>query len=163
MPKLPTILPLDWNAAEVVEFALITLALLAGIGAVACNLTAGEAVLLGHNASAWELAGSWCTWLAVMSGTTCLALAFHGVARGPKGKRRHRHADAPRYVWPEAGAQVAAAKAKEPAARMDEAQQAELAQQLALVEAQGSLVAPAGPAAAREPQVLLQRAVGAGR
>jgi hypothetical protein len=164
MPKLPTILPLDWNAAEVAEFALIALALVTGAGAVACNFTAGEAVLLGRNPNAWELVGAWCTWIAVLCGTSCLMFAFHSVARGPKGKRhRRRHAPAQRYMWPEVGAQATVAKAAEPAARMDEAQQAELAKQLALVEAQESLTVTEGPVAARAPKLLLRGKASAGR
>lgn len=163
MPKLPTMLPLDWNAAEVLEFSLIAIALITGAGAVGCNFTAGEEVLLGHNPSAWELAGAWCTWIATLAGSACLVFAFAGVGRGPKGKRTRRHASAQRYMWPEVGAQAATAKAKEPAARMDEIQQAELAQQLALVEAQGSLVVPNGPVAARAPKALAQQAVVASR
>lgn len=163
MQRFPRILPLDWNAAEVAEFVLIGLALFAGAGAIGCNFTASEELLFGRNASGWVLAGAWCTWIAVTSGTTCLALAFHGATRGPRGKRSSRHAGPPRYVWPEAGAQVVAATAKEPAARMDETQQAELARQLALVEAQGSLVMQGGPAAPREPERLLQRPAGASR
>lgn len=144
MPKLPTILPLDWTAAEIAEFALIAVAMLAGAGAIGCNFTAGEELLLGKNASGWQLAGAWCTWIAVVSGSMCIVLAFHGVDRGPKGRRRgRRHHVAQRYVWPEVGAQLAMKRKEiEPAARMDETQQAELAQQLALVEAQGSLLVP---------------------
>lgn len=164
MPKFPTILPLEWNAAEVAEFALIGVAMLAGAGAIGCNFTAGEELLLGKNANAWELAGAWCTWIAVLCGTSCLMLAFHSVAREPKGKRRRRrHATAQRYMWPEVGAQAAAARVAEPAARMDEAQQAELAKQLALVEAQGSLTVADGPVAAPAPKLLLLGKASAGR
>lgn len=162
MPKLASMFPLDWNAAEAAEFALIVLALLTGAGAIGCNLTAGEEVLMGHDARGWELAGAWCTGIAVLCGTSCLLLAFHLVARGPEGRRHRRHGNAQRYVWPEAGEQAAAGRVGAAAARMDETQQAELARQLALVEAQGSLLGTQPATAVRHQPAAAARA-GAGR
>lgn len=162
MPKLTSMLPLDCNAAEAAEFALIVLALLTGAGAIGCNLTAGDKVLMGHDARGWELAGAWCTGIAVLCGTSCLLLALHLGARGTKGGRHRRHLSAQRYVWPEVGELAAVSGVGEATARMDETQQAELARQLALVEAQGSLVGTQAAAAVRHQPVAAAQ-VGAGQ
>ena len=145
MNRFASHLSLDWDAAEIAEFSLIAAALLSAAGAACCNFTAAEAVLLGRSAEAWELAGAWLSWFAVLAGTACITFAFVGISRGTKGRRRgRRHGTSPRYVWPEVGAAPKPEVAAVPAARMDEAAQAELAQQLATVESMPSLVTGGG-------------------